>query len=121
MLRIDSTYPAVRFSFKTPNGEEREVRTLEKEGYPHAYHRLVMSEGDAPIEQGSGEVKYMTPVEPVLLAPTQISTRSTTPAVKEQHLVLQENQKGVSFDRLFGPYLEGATKITVTDLHLREF
>ena len=35
--------------------------------------------------------------------------------------MFQENQRGVSFDKLFGPYLAGATRITVTDPYLRLF
>lgn len=41
--------------------------------------------------------------------------------LKEQHLVFQENQRGVSFDSLFGPYLAGAKRIVVTDPYLRMF
>lgn len=121
LLRIDSTYPAVRFSFMTPNGEERAVRTLEEEEHPHAYHRVVMSEGDAPTELGSDNATATLPVEHVVQAPPKSVASTVATVVKEQHLVFQENQKGVSFDRLFGPYLEGATKITVTDPYLRLF
>ena len=42
-------------------------------------------------------------------------------APEEKHLVFQENQKGVSFDKLFGPYMAGASKITITDPYLRLF
>ncbi len=38
--------------------------------------------------------------------------------LEEKHLTFQENQKGVSFDTLFGSYLEGATTITVTDSYI---
>jgi len=41
--------------------------------------------------------------------------------LKEQHLVFQENQRGVAFDKLFGPYLAGAKRIIVTDPYLRMF
>ncbi|OQY45289.1 MAG: hypothetical protein B6240_08980 [Desulfobacteraceae bacterium 4572_87] len=40
---------------------------------------------------------------------------------KEQHLVFQENQRGVSYDDLFGPHLKGAGKITITDPYIRLF
>jgi len=42
-------------------------------------------------------------------------------ALKEQHLVFQENQRGVSFDVIFGPYLAGAKRIIVTDPYMRLF
>ena len=41
--------------------------------------------------------------------------------MKEQHLVFQENQRGVSFDDIFGPYLAGAKRIVVTDPYIRLF
>lgn len=41
--------------------------------------------------------------------------------LKEKHLVFQENQRGVSFDSLFGPYLKHATKIVITDPYIRYF
>ncbi len=43
------------------------------------------------------------------------------PVLKEKHLIIQENQKGLSFDTLLGPYLKGATTITVTDPYIRLF
>lgn len=42
-------------------------------------------------------------------------------ALKEQHLVFQENQRGVSFDTLFGAYLAGAKRIIITDPYMRMF
>jgi ATP-dependent Lon protease len=39
LLRIDSTYPAVRFSYFSQDGKEHLVTTLEEEEYPSAYHR----------------------------------------------------------------------------------
>jgi ATP-dependent Lon protease len=40
---------------------------------------------------------------------------------QEGHLVFHENQRGVDFDTLFGPYLKGARTITVTDPYIRVF
>ena len=120
LLRIDSTYPAVRFAYSTQTGDERSVRTLEEEEYPHAYHRRVMSEGGEQDPGVPGGESQPMPVEQVAAAPSMVATQRG-PAIKEQHLVFQENQKGVSFDRLFGPYLEGATRITLTDPYLRLF
>jgi ATP-dependent Lon protease len=47
---------------------------------------------------------------------------SPAPALlQERHVVFQENQRGVSFDKLFGSYVSGASKLTVTDPYLRMF
>ena len=40
---------------------------------------------------------------------------------QEGHITFQENQRGVSYDELFGEYLLGANKITVTDPYIRIF
>ena len=36
-------------------------------------------------------------------------------------MTVSENQRGISFDKLFGLYLEGAKKITITDPYIRVF
>ena len=40
---------------------------------------------------------------------------------KEQHLSFKENQKGITYDSLFGAYLKGASEITITDPYIRIF
>ena len=55
-------------------------------------------------------------------AATVVSVSTVSALVlKEAHLVFQENQRGVSFDKLFGPYLAGAKRIVITDPYLRMF
>jgi ATP-dependent Lon protease len=39
----------------------------------------------------------------------------------EKHLAFQENQRGVTFGALLGPYLKGAREIVVTDPYVRLF
>lgn len=121
LLRIDQTYPAVRFAYFNSQGTERLVTTLEEDEYPNAYHRRV--------EIGGAEVKLAQGVptdDPAPVVEEKMSaTRGSPPkpdvVLKEQHLVFQENQRGVSFDKLFGPYLVGAKRIIVTDPYLRIF
>jgi len=125
LLRIDSTYPSVRFSYKTPNGEERSVRTLEEDEYPHAYHRKVVHTDEVILAE-AGKAELQMGVPPIVMpspaaTPPKAVVIQDEPSLKEQHLVFQENQKGVSFDKLFGPYLAGASRITVTDPYLRLF
>jgi len=119
LLRIDSTYPAVRFTYRMQNGEERAVRTLEEDEYPHAYHRKVIHSDElVPAEPAQSELQMGVPpvdLRPEPAAPTKPTITLDEVRMKEQHLVFQENQKGVSFDKLFGPYLAGATRVTVAD------
>jgi len=35
--------------------------------------------------------------------------------------VIRENQTGIDFDSLFGPYLKGAKEVTITDTYIRKF
>jgi len=107
LLRIDSTYGSVRFCYSDSTGKTKVVTTLEEEEYPHYYHKTV-AEGD----EESGREAVQEPVK----APA-----SPKAPLQEKHVTFQENQKGVSYDSLLGPYLEGAAKITVTDPYIRLF
>lgn len=119
LLRIDSTYPAVRFSYFSQDGKEHVVTTLEEQEYPGAYHRKT-STGSDPLVIASPSEPFNQLLHPQS-QPQDQPAQSEKPALEEKHLVFQENQRGVSFDRLFGPYLAGATKISVTDPYLRMF
>ena len=107
LLRIDSTYGSVRFCYSDSTGKTKAVTTLEEEEYPHYYHKTV-AEGD----EESGREAVQEPVK----APA-----SPKAPLQEKHVTFQENQKGVSYDSLLGPYLEGSGKITVTDPYIRLF
>jgi ATP-dependent Lon protease len=121
LLRIDSTYPAVRFSYFTMDGKEHLVKTLEEDEYPAAYHRQTSVTAELPFEGGQAEAGGN--VHRAAEEPTQYArpAEMPKPVLEEKHLVFQENQKGVSFDKLFGPYMAGASKITITDPYLRMF
>lgn len=118
LLRIDPTYPAVRFSYFSQDGKEHLVTTLEEQEYPGAYHRVTGGDSDLPavgvpeVAVKSGGVAVPMPMSKKV---------DEVEGLQEKHLVFQENQRGVSFDKLFGPYLKGASKITVTDPYLRLF
>lgn len=124
LIRIDTTYPPVRFIYSTLDGKEVPVTTLEEDEYPNSYHRRVAAEStsdDLPAK--AGELASTVPSAPVASSGTAAVAVSpiAKAALKETHLVFQENQRGVSFDKLFGPYLTGASRITVTDPYLRMF
>ncbi|AZZ95334.1 BREX system Lon protease-like protein BrxL [Hahella sp. KA22] len=112
LMRIDSTYGNVRFSYQDTNGRARSVATLEEEEYSGYYHKSITDGGyreifeAAPLDSPQGPSALSALTEPVL---------------KEKHLIFQENQKGISFDTLLGPFLKGATAITVTDPYIRQF
>lgn len=118
LMRIDTTYSAVRFGYMPAGGgPEKRVRTLEEEQHPQYYHPRSGSAGPAReplddlMENAAG------------LAETAAATASATglPLLQEGHLTFSENQRGVSFDDLFGPYLQGAGRIVITDAYIRMF
>lgn len=124
LLRIDSTYPAVRFVYSTNDGQEKSVRTLEEEEYPSSYHRKVATENTSDDSVAQANELPAAPLSAAVVSPQVAVTPPSTAApaqLKETHLAFQENQRGVSFDKLFGAYLAGASRITITDPYLRLF
>jgi len=111
-MRIDSTYGNVRFTYQDTDGRAKPVTTLEEEEYPGYYHKTIAEGEDGEILEAAQPDSPQGPSEP--LAPAE-------PVLREKHLTFQENQKGLSFDTLLGPYLKGATTITVTDPYIRLF
>ncbi len=112
LMRIDSTYGNVRFSYLDSAGQTKLVTTLEEEEYPNYYRKTIAEDGDELTEATA-------PAQP--RQATAPSPLPVDPELKEKHLTFQENQKGISFDTLFGLYIKGATKITVTDPYIRLF
>ena len=103
-MRIDETYTDVRFAYVRSDGDEVMVKTLEEETYPAIYFKS----GDPEV----GKPESST----IEQAPT-----STIDNLQEGHVTVKENQRGVDFDKLFGPYVQGATKIVLTDPYIRIF
>jgi len=107
LMRIDQTYEPVRFGFNLPGQEKVTfVKALEEKQYPQHYHQKNTShdtDDDEPVAQ------------------REVPARKKDEPLKEKHLVFQENQRGVSYDKLFGPYLRGVKKITITDPYIRLF
>lgn len=121
LLRIDSTYPEVRFSYQGKDGVEKLVRTLEEDEYPNQYHRRLVIEGQSEPAEGNQTAAAPFTDMAAGRAPAPTPAAPLEPALKEQHLVFQENQRGVSFGTLFGPYVKGAKRIIITDPYMRMF
>ena len=120
LLRIDATYPEVRFAYLEPGGQERLVSTLEEDEYPNQYHRRTAIEVSTADLPQADDVSH-TEAASATRAPLPIDQVPVKSVLKEQHLVFQENQRGLSFDKLFGPYLVSAKHIIITDPYLRMF
>ncbi|PTN11858.1 BREX system Lon protease-like protein BrxL [Nitrosomonas aestuarii] len=112
LMRIDSTYGNVRFDYLDADGQAKPVTTLEEEEYPSYYHKTIAEGDDGKIAKDAQPGSPQAPAEPLA---------TTKPVLEEKHLTFQENQKGLSFDTLLGPYIKGATTITITDPYIRQF
>ena len=111
LLRLDPTYAAVAFHYRSTDGQDKAVTTLEEVEYPHHYHRTVAEAAATPAPARAA-------ARPA--AAQQIETNPWEEP-KEGHRTFSENQKGVSYDQLFGPYVRGAARITLTDPYIRIF
>ena len=117
LMRIDTTYATVNFSYSDASGKQSAVSTLEELQYPKYFHTEVeVDDGELP-EPSSAAPSHTAP------APSQppVTPASAEPELKEQHIVVMENQRGISYDHLFGPYVRGASHITITDPYIRLF
>ena len=112
LMRIDSTYGSVRFFYTDVDGKTKPVSTLEEEEYHSYYHKVIAAGEDGEL------LEKTQPGSPQDSSGPQASSE---PVLQEKHLTFQENQKGLSYDTLLGPYLRGATDIKVTDPYIRLF
>jgi hypothetical protein len=56
------------------------------------------------------------------LAPKTVeTTKNTKDQLKEQHITINAGERGISYRKLFGDYLEGAKHIEITDPYIRNF
>ncbi len=125
LARIDSTYPEVDFHYIGDDGVKRGVTTVEEEEYPQFYHM----KGAGGLEQPEGALSDLAAAPSsnerkegaVSVAVSAQPAAQSSPALAKGHFVYAENRKGVSYDRLFGPYVDGASLLVVTDPYIRLF
>ena len=110
--QVDPTYGNVHFIYLDSSKQAKNVTTLEEEEYPHYYHTTTF-DGDEGTSDANGPADALVICSDAGLAPEVV--------LKEKHLTFQENQKGISFDDLLGPYLRGTTSITIIDPYIRLF
>jgi len=114
LMRIDSTYEKVNFSYTDlSSGKEVSVKTLEEEQYPKHYYKNIV--GDDPALESEEELSDEQQV--MSFKPTQLTPEKLEP----KHIEFREDHKGVSFDNLFADYLVGAKRIVITDPYIRIF
>ena len=120
LFRIDATYPEVDFFYTGSDGEKRRVQTVEEQEFPQFYY---LKPALDPKQQDQATDAVDNDVIEVQHEPrdTSVTSRPAKPLTEEGHHVFAENRKGISYDKLFGPYLDGASRIVVTDPYIRYF
>lgn len=112
LLRIDTTYSSVKFGFKDKSGHEVLVKTLEEKEYPEFYYQKNYRseeenyENEVEISENENALNYQPLIEHIPQA---------------GHFTYNENQKGVSYDLLFGNYVKDAKNIEIVDPYIRIF
>ncbi|SDT84910.1 BREX system Lon protease-like protein BrxL [Desulfobacula phenolica] len=111
LMKIDSTYAAVRFAYTCNDGGKTiHVKSLEEEEYPQYFGSFQDKESETEIDPQQLEQPRV-----------QDAAKEKLSELKERQVIVQENQRGVTYDKLFDQYLQGARKITVTDSYIRIF
>ncbi|UQS22887.1 BREX system Lon protease-like protein BrxL [Amycolatopsis thermalba] len=105
ILRIDSTMAEVKFGYFDKEGTWYAVGTLEEDQYPTYYRRV--RTGTEPDEAPAN-------ADP-------LGAGAASAELFQGHREYQEGQRGVSYDELLVPYLQGASQITIVDPYVRMF
>ena len=121
--RIDSTYPEVEFYYTGSDGEKRLVTTVEEEEFPQFYH--LKPALDPKQQEGTSDTGAVgTEDSSTMNYPETSATEAveqTSVLLEEGHHVFAEGRKGISYDKVFGPYIAGASRIVITDPYIRYF
>ena len=103
LVRMDETYEHVDFWYKDKQtAVVRYIETLENEIYGIASPKPDLTP-DLVAEQENPENQ----------------TPQTDSKLKPGHIIIRDNQTGISYLRLFGDYLKGASKVTLIDPYIR--
>ena len=108
ILRIDTTMTEVRFGYTDVLGKWQSVTTLEEDEYPALYRQGRPHEGEEALRP-----------QPFAGRDGGASPRVAERSLKEGHHEFQENQRGLSYEKLLLPYLAGAVEVTIVDPYIR--
>lgn len=115
---IDETFKAEPAFFKyinLKNGMEINVETLEK------VSNALIVPVSAPTQLNDSDATAMeaTPQEDTTGDSTEKGKRPRIPVLREQNLSFRMGQTGVTYEKLFAPYMQEAKEITVEDPYIR--
>lgn len=138
IYRIDETFARTHFRFRQKGGAWHEVTTLEEVNFPRTYHsrdKVSLDEEEnrsaADLTPTPTPASTTTSVVDESAATQEPDTDVPEPKLAEQaqissepfigHREYRENQRGLSYERLFGPYLDGVQKVEIIDPYIRKF
>ncbi|WP_311260501.1 BREX system Lon protease-like protein BrxL [Microbacterium sp. WCS2018Hpa-9] len=110
ILRIDDTMADVKFGYNSLAAGWTAVTTLEEDEYPSHYYR---GRAVAPDAEPAAEA-------PAFVADLQISPEPVRAELFQGQRDFVENQRGISYENLLLPYLQGATEIEFHDPYIRQ-
>ena len=133
LIRLDETFEQRRFAYTdVETGQTKTVATLEERSYP----RLTAGEADDG-ESDAGEGRHEAAGAPGAASPAptdsggaenvapegEAPATATTPAAIRPgtQWVVEENESGVSYEKLFASCLAGAGEIELVDPYIRNF
>ena len=116
ILRIDKTLPPVEFAYIKKSGEKVLVKCLEELQYANLYNK-----DSAVVQEETIQDTQIMPTIAVEVAETQSDGAEVADEPQEKHFVFEENQTGITYDKLFGPIFKGAKQITIIDPYIRNF
>lgn len=128
ILRMDATMADVKFGYESIGGAWKAVTTLEEDEFP-AYYRSgrVASVGGA-VEEGmtdesarddTSRAEPLPRVDLALASGVRVEVDVPVPMLFEGQRDFVENQRGISYETLLMPHLEGATEIELHDPYIR--
>ncbi len=124
LYRIDETFDHVQFAYREKGGAWVEVRTLEEDSWPDVYHALdlVSAEGqDQGASEPGRESASRSSALPQPSAPAAAQANGEGEKLFEGTKHYRENQRGISYELLFGDYIKGARSIVIVDPYIRAF
>jgi len=120
ILRIDPTMAEVEFGYCDGAGTWHPVTTLEEQQYPAYYQRSSHDAHEVPDDvphAAAGTTAVKTGgADPA--APGRSQPASSDPLYTGVR-TFQENQTGITYDQILGPYLRGATTVQIVDPYIR--
>ena len=119
---IDETFKAEPAKFRYVNlksGLEVSIETLERLSNPMFVSPEIINADTALDDADSLPLNQVQISEPSDTQSNEVIKRPGINTLKEQNLSFRLGQTGVSYKKLFAPYLENASEITIEDPYIR--